>query len=223
MDGRRDRSGAARVRGAGARLPRPPRARARHGAQHAPVLPLGPAPVRRVPRRARPDGRGRNPGRRLGLPDRAGPGQRPPGRQQRDDPAQGRRTAVLLPSPAPRGRARLRSDGEAVRAAPEPQAPARARHGRGAAPARPAEGHRPDGAARPRDARADVCVRAARVGDDRPGRRACRPRRLRVRARGKGSKERMVPVGRTAARAVADYLRRGRPQLSARGRSRGCS
>ena len=34
-----------------------------------------------------------------------------------------------------------------------------------------------------------------------------------VRARGKGSKERIVPVGRTAARAVADYLRRGRPAL----------
>jgi integrase/recombinase XerD len=34
-----------------------------------------------------------------------------------------------------------------------------------------------------------------------------------LRARGKGSKERIVPVGRTAARAVADYLRRGRPQL----------
>jgi integrase/recombinase XerD len=34
-----------------------------------------------------------------------------------------------------------------------------------------------------------------------------------VRAKGKGSKERIVPVGRTAARAVADYLRRGRPQL----------
>ena len=34
-----------------------------------------------------------------------------------------------------------------------------------------------------------------------------------LRARGKGSKERLVPVGRTAARAVADYLRRGRPHL----------
>ena len=45
-----------------------------------------------------------------------------PGRQQRDDPAQGRRAALLLPAPAPRGRARLRPDGEALRAAPEPQA-----------------------------------------------------------------------------------------------------
>src|SRR3954463_996922 len=34
-----------------------------------------------------------------------------------------------------------------------------------------------------------------------------------VRATGKGSKERIVPVGRTAARAVADYLRRGRSSL----------
>jgi len=34
-----------------------------------------------------------------------------------------------------------------------------------------------------------------------------------VLARGKGSKERLVPVGRTAARAVAHYLRRGRPHL----------
>jgi integrase/recombinase XerD len=34
-----------------------------------------------------------------------------------------------------------------------------------------------------------------------------------VRARGKGSKERLVPVGRTAARAVADYMRRGRQAL----------
>jgi integrase/recombinase XerD len=34
-----------------------------------------------------------------------------------------------------------------------------------------------------------------------------------ARARGKGSKERLVPVGRAAARAVADYLRRGRPAL----------
>jgi integrase/recombinase XerD len=35
-----------------------------------------------------------------------------------------------------------------------------------------------------------------------------------VRAFGKGGKERVVPVGRTARRAVTDYLERGRPELA---------
>lgn len=41
-----------------------------------------------------------------------------------------------------------------------------------------------------------------------------------LRARGKGSKERIVPVGRQALAAVGSYLRSGRPLLAARGADR---
>ena len=42
-----------------------------------------------------------------------------------------------------------------------------------------------------------------------------------VRVIGKGSKERVVPVGASAARAIERYLAEGRPALAARARSRG--
>jgi integrase/recombinase XerD len=41
-----------------------------------------------------------------------------------------------------------------------------------------------------------------------------------VRVMGKGSKERVVPLGRSAREAVGDYLTTGRPELSGAGRQR---
>ncbi len=213
VDGRRDRSGATRVRRAGARLPRPPGARARHGTQHAPVLPLGPAPVRRVPRRPRPDGRGRNAGRRLRLPDRAGAGQRRPGASsatiqrkaaalrsfyrhlRREGVCDSDPTAKLTAPRRSRKLPRVLGMAEVQRLLDQPKGTEpMALRDRALLELMYACGLRASETIDLDVAHVDLvdCV---------------------LRARGKGSKERMVPVGRTAARAVADYLRRGRPQL----------
>ena len=81
--------------------------------------------------------------RRLRLPDRAGAGRRRRAGCDRHDPAQGGGAALLLPPPAPRGRARVRSDGEAHRRrARASKLPQRAGPRGGAAAARAAEGHR---------------------------------------------------------------------------------
>ena len=76
--------------------------------------------------------------------------------------------------------------------------------------------HRPARAARPRAAGADVRVRAARLGGDRAGAGDVDLEERVLRARGKGSKERVVPIGQ-AARAGAARLPRARPARAGQG------
>ena len=109
---------------ADARLPRLPRVRARPLAQHAGGLPQRPAAVRPAPARDRRERARRGPHR----PGRASSRQ-PRGRHRhaaagaaRDPAAQGGLPALVLPPPAPRGRAGPRPDRRPARAAQEPAA-----------------------------------------------------------------------------------------------------
>ena len=198
---------------ADARLPRLPRVRARAVAQHARGLSLRPAAARGLPGPPR-RGRRRRPARRpQRVPVRAGDrGRGPPAGRGRHAAAQGRVPALLLPPPAPRGRARPRPDRRPARAAQEPAAAAGPQPRRGRPPAR----------ALPRAPTPRRCATAPCSSSCTPA--ACAPRRpsastcatstsrsASLRARGKGSKERMVPIGREAVAATKVYVERGRP------------
>ena len=107
---------------------------------------------------------------------------------------------------------RARPDGRAARAAQDAEAARGAEPRRGRPAARRAARHRARGAARPRAARAALRVRAARLRGGRISQLddVDLDEEL-LRARGKGSKERLVPIGREAVAALRAYLERGPP------------
>ena len=163
------------LRGPRPRLPLLPGAGARPLAQHPERLPHRPAPVRGVPRRPRSRRAHGAAGRHRRVPRRPRHRQRPPGLLGGDDPPQGRLPALLLQTPAPRRADRRRPDRGADRAAPREEAAPGPQLRRGPEAARRAARRRADRAARPRPARGDVRLRAARLGDDRARARRHRP------------------------------------------------
>ena len=198
-----------------ARLPRLPGARAGRVAEHAPVLPLRPAPVRCLPRRARSDGRG--------APARATSSDFLTGLAAGDGDAAAATATIQRKAACLRSFYRhLRREGmresDPTAALSTPRKGQKLPHVLGRAEVQrlldQPKGTEPI-ALRDRallelmyacGLRASEAI-DARASADRPATTG------RARARGKGSKERIVPVGREAVRAVAAYLRRGRPAL----------
>ena len=212
------------------RLPRLPRARARAVAQHARGLPLRPAAVRRVPATARARtrstsstptspafldelaaGRRRAPARRAARRSSA----RPPACARSTATCAARRSSTRDPT----------ADLRAPRKPPAAAAGAQPRRGRAPARARRA-GTEPRRAARPRAARADVRLRPARLGGDRPrgGRRRPRGRRAaRARARARRSGSCRSAARRSSAVARLPASAGGRELVGTRATSRTCS
>ena len=188
------------LRGAPARLPRLPRVRAWALPQHADRLPDRPAPVRRLPRRARHRRRSRRPAPTSPTSSptsRRGNGRPPCGR--RDPEPQDGLPALLLPAPAPRGADRRRPDRRRPAPAEGPDAAQGAQlraRSSGCSSRSPAA--IPPTCATGRSSRsctAAGCARrrrsASRSARSTCGAASCAPH-------GKGSKERIVPLGREA-------------------------
>ena len=204
------------VRAPRARLPRLPRVRARALAQHARGLPLRPAAVRRATSRAGVDALAVDalrPRARFVAELAPGTTERPPVAPAtlqrkvaclRSFYRHLRRQGVLEDDPT-RGPARAARRAAAA-ARPQPR--------RGRPAARAAEGHRAGRAARPRAAGADVRLRAARLGGDRPRGSATstsRPASCAPAARAPRSGScRSAGGGRRASTPTCE---RGRPQL----------
>ena len=131
-----------------------------------------------------------------------------------DAPAQDRLPALVLPPPAPRADDRPRPGRRAARArarrARLPEVLSRDEVGRLLAQPR---GHDAGGAARPRAARDDVRVRAARVGGDRARALRARPRGRDPARPGQGLEGAARPDRQQGDRELRAYLERGRPRL----------